>query len=246
MLNIKLIQGDCLDAMDKLIEDGVKVDLIVTDPPYDIKNTNAGVNSQFSKSIQGMNDEIRNAGITKGFDYITTLDKMVQLQHKINMYIWCNKAQLPLYLDYFVTQKKCSFDLIKWVKTNATPTFSNKYLSDTEYCIYVRKGGKCMPGSYEDGSTLYQAPINVKDKKLYGHPTIKPVDIIEKLIRNSSDENGIVLDPFMGSGTTCVACKKLNRNFIGIELDPWYFKIAEKRINKNQVTDFQTTIFDLI
>jgi len=216
MLNIKLIQGDCLDAMDKLIEDGVKVDLIVTDPPYDIKNTNAGDKSKLSKSIQRMNDEIRNAGITKGFDYITTLDKMVQLQHKINMYIWCNKAQLPLYLDYFVTQKKCSFDLIKWVKTNAVPTFSNKYLSDTEYCIYVRKGGKCMPESYEDGSTLYQAPINVKDKKLYGDPTIKPLDIIEKLVRNSSDENGIVLDPFMGSGTTCVACKKLNRNFIGI------------------------------
>ena len=128
-----------------------------------------------------MNDEIFNAKITKGFDYIATLDKMCKLQNNINMYIWCNKAQLPLYLNYFVTERKCSFDLIKWVKTNPIPTFYNKYMSDTEYCLYVRKGGRCMPSSFEDGSTLYQAPINIKDKKLYNHPTIKPLDIIEKI-----------------------------------------------------------------
>jgi len=231
MSKIELYKGDCLEVMDKLIEDGVKVELIVTDPPYDIKNTKAGGKSKLAKSIQGMNDEILAAGITKGFDYIATLDKMVQLQDKINMYIWCNKSQLPLYLDYFVSNKKCSFDLIKWVKTNPIPTFYNKYISDTEYCLYVRKGGKCMPRSFEDGSTLYQAPINAKDKKLYGHPTIKPLDIIEKLIRNSSDNGHTVFDPFMGSGTTGVACKNLNRNFIGIELDDKYFEIAKNRIN---------------
>jgi len=226
----KLYRGNCLEVMDELIAHGVKVALIVTDPPYDIKNTKAGENSKLAKSMQGMNDEIRDAGITKGFDYITTLDKMVQLQDKINMYIWCNKAQLPLYLDYFVTKRKCSFDLIKWVKTNPIPTFYNKYISDTEYCIYVRKGGKCIPKDYEDGSTLYQAPINSKDKKLYGHPTIKPVDIIEKLIRNSSSEGDTVLDCFLGSGTTGVASKKLNRKFIGIELDKHYYRIARHRI----------------
>ena len=229
---IDLYKGDCLYVMDELIAKGVKVDLIVTDPPYDIKNTKAGGKSQLAKSMQGMNDEILKAGITKGFDYITTLDKMVMLQDKINMYIWCNKAQLPLYLNYFVIDNKCSFDLIKWVKTNPIPTFYNKYISDTEYCLYVRKGGKCMPQSFEDGSTLYQAPINTKDKKKYNHPTIKPIDIIEKLIRNSSEEGNTVLDCFMGSGTTGVACKNLNRKFIGIEMDENYFSIAKERINK--------------
>jgi len=227
---MRLIKGDCLDVMDELIAEGIKVDLIVTDPPYDIKNTKAGGKSKLAKSMQGMNNEIRDAGITKGFDYINTLDKMIQLQDKINMYIWCNKAQLPLYLDYFVTKRKCSFDLIKWVKTNAIPTFYNKYVSDTEYCLYVRKGGKCMPKDYKDGSTLYQAPINSKDKKLYKHPTIKPLDSIEKLIRNSSDENQTILDPFMGSGMTGVACKNLNRHFIGIELDKHYYRLARHRV----------------
>ena len=87
-----------------------------------------------------------------------------------------------------------------------------------------------MPESYEDGSTLYQAPINAKDKKLYGHPTIKPLDIIEKLIRNSSDVGQVILDPFMGSGTTGVAAANLKRKFIGIELSNKYFRVARKRL----------------
>ena len=65
------------------------------------------------------------------------------------------------------------------------------------------------------------------------HPTIKPVALIEDLIKTYTNNAEWVLDFTMGSGTTGVACKNLNRNFIGIELDPEYFKIAEKRINEN-------------
>lgn len=111
------------------------------------------------------------------------------------------------------------------------PTYSNKYLSDTEYLLYFRKGsGKCFPQSYEDAKTFYIAPINHKDKKLYGHPTIKPLDITEKIIRNSTREGQLVLDPFMGSGTTGVACVNTDRKFIGIEIDKEYFDIAQKRV----------------
>jgi len=229
---LQLHNGDCLEVMDKLIEDGVKVELIVTDPPYDIKNTKAGGKSNLSKSMQGMNDEILEAGITKGFDYESALTKMVKLQDKINMYIWCNKAQLPIYLNFFVTQRGCSFDLIKWVKTNPIPAFYNKYISDTEYCIYVRKGGMCMPNNFEDGSTLFLEPINVRDKKEYGHPTIKPINMIKRLIRNSSKKGDIVFDPFMGSGTTGDASLELDRKFIGIEINKKYFITAKDRIEK--------------
>jgi len=65
---------------------------------------------------------------------------------------------------------------------------------------------------------------------MWKHPTIKPLNITEKIIRNSSKENNTILDPFMGSGTTGVACVNTNRNFIGIELDERYYKIAEERI----------------
>ena len=88
-----------------------------------------------------------------------------------------------------------------------------------------------MPKNYEAAKTVYYQPINIKDKTLYEHPTIKPLNIIENLIENSSKENEIILDPFMGSGTTGVACRLHNRNFIGFELDKHYFEIAESRIN---------------
>lgn len=86
--------------------------------------------------------------------------------------------------------------------------------------------------SYESAKTVFYQPINAKDKRKFKHPTIKPLNIIETLIENSSQEGETVLDPFMGSGTTGVACKIHNRNFIGIELDSNFYAIAETRIEK--------------
>ena len=87
-----------------------------------------------------------------------------------------------------------------------------------------------MYGTYKTKFKYYVTPLNQKDKKLYGHPTIKPLFIIENLIVNSNQENDVVLDCFMGSGTTGVACKNTNRKFIGIEISDEYFATAEKRI----------------
>lgn len=224
---MKLILGDCLEKLKNIPSDSV--DLVLTDPPYDIKNTTAGGDSQLAKSIQGMNTEIKNADIVSGYD-IRILDELVRVNKRINMYIFCNKAQLPMYMKYFVTDRKCSFDLIKWVKTNAMPTYHNKYLSDTEYCFYARKRGFCNPNNYQDASTLYNESMNVSDKKKYNYPTIKPLPLIEKLLRNSSKPGDTIIDPFMGTGTTGVAAKLMNRHFIGIENDPEYFETCEYRI----------------
>lgn len=71
---------------------------------------------------------------------------------------------------------------------------------------------------------------NVADKKAYGHLTIKPLDIIKTLIENSSRKGDLVLDPFLGSGTTAVACKSLGRNYIGFEINEKYYRIANERI----------------
>lgn len=225
--DVKLMLGDCLSRMKEIPSNSV--DLIVTDPPYDIKNTKAGGNSKLAKSMQVMNDQIRDAGIVDGFN-VEILDELVRINRNINMYVFCNKSQLPMYMDFFVTGLGCSFDLIKWVKTNAMPTYNNKYLSDTEYCFYARKKGYCNPSNYSDASTLYNAPINQKDKKLYGHPTIKPIELLEKIIRNSSREGDVILDCFMGSGSTGVACTNTGRKFIGIELNQDYYNIAFERI----------------
>jgi len=229
-----IYNGDCLDVMDYLIEQGVKVDLIMTDPPYLIENTNPGGNCDFANSLKGVNKELDEGTLTEGIDN-SYLERMVKLQDKINIYIWCNHKQITQYLDFFVKKHNCKFDIIIWNKTNSPPTFNNKYLTDKEYCFYFRKGGYCNPNSYNSAKTVYNIPINIKDKRKYGHPTIKPLSIITNLILNSTKENHIVLDCFAGSFTTSYACEQLNRNNIGIELEKKYCDIGVERLSKLQL-----------
>lgn len=115
-------------------------------------------------------------------------------------------------------------------------------MNDKEYCLYFRKNGYCNPKSYIDAKTVWYLPINMSDKKKYKHPTIKPLRIIKTLIKNSSNEGDIVLDCFSGSGTTCVAAKELNRQYIGIEIDPEYHKISMDRL-EGILANGQTSMF---
>lgn len=128
-------------------------------------------------------------------------------------------------------------DILVWNKTNAMPLFNNKYMTDKEYCLYFRKGGYCNPQCYEDAKTVFYLPINSKDKKKWIHPTIKPLSIIRTLIRNSSKEGDLVLDCFLGSGTTAVASILEKRNYIGIELNKKYYDISIQRINEIKECD---------
>lgn len=88
--------------------------------------------------------------------------------------------------------------------------------------------------TYERGKTVYVSTINKEDKKKYKHPTIKPCNIIENFILNSSNEGDVVLDTFSGSGTTCVCAKKLNRQFIGFEINEEFYKISVDRLNEDE------------
>lgn len=96
--------------------------------------------------------------------------------------------------------------------------------------MFFREKGVKVYGSFNTKHTYYVTKKNLKDKKVYKHPTIKPLDIIKNLIVNSSNEGDTILDCFMGSGTTGVACRELNRNFIGMELSEEYYNIAKDRI----------------
>ena len=222
---------DCLLGIQKMLEQGIQADLIVTDPPYFIKSTKAGGKSELARSIQPMNDQLAQNRLTVGIDDVY-LKAMWDVMKVPNIYIWCNGAQIPQYIDFFVKQRKCKMDMIIWRKTNATPLFCNKYLSDKEYCLYFRRGAYCQPLSY-DKATVYDLPINAKDKRLYGHPTIKPQPIIRNLVENSSKEGYLVLDPFMGSGTTGLAAKQHGRHYIGIELNTTFCSLARDRIGSD-------------
>lgn len=137
-------------------------------------------------------------------------------------------------------EQGCNFEIIIWHKTNVPPFTNGHYLKDKEYCLMFWEQGAKINGTYETMGTVYRSTTNVKDKELYERPTIKPLNIIENLIKNSSAPGDTVLDCFMGSGTTGVACRNLDRNFIGIEIDQKYFDIAKRRI-ETQVQ--QTQLF---
>lgn len=248
----KLYNGDCLEVMKQLPNESV--DLVVIDPPYEFTNAYGGgafgskqrkhheeynslyyekpkKNESFlDKCKREQRNELR--FISKGFDF-EILDELIRLMKKINIYIWCSKLQVSKLLKYF-EDKGCNIDILTWHKTNPTPTMNNTYANDTEYLIFAREKGVRVYGTYHTKRKYYVTPTNVKDKKLYKHPTIKPLHIIKNLIINSSLENDVVLDCFMGSGTTGVGSKELNRKFIGIEIDEKYFNIAKERIEKGE------------
>lgn len=145
-------------------------------------------------------------------------------------------------MEYFIGKKNCYFEIIIWKKTNVTPLCGNKYLTDKEYCLFFREKGVKIMGEYETKQTVYISSSNRGDKEDYEHPNCKPIEIIKNEIINSSNENDIVLDCFLGSGTTAVACKETGRQYIGFEINEKYFKIAQDRLN-GITKDGQTTIF---
>lgn len=227
MKNIQIFCGDCLEIM-KGVPDG-SVDLVVIDPPYEIETSGAGLykqqDKQYIKELEGMKD---------GFSG-QALDELCRVMNKINIYIFCSQKQIIPLLDYFVKKKGCNWNLICWHKTNPVPACGNKYLTDTEYILFFREKGVKVYGNYNTKFTYYATPLNQKEKKQFNHPTVKPINIIQNFIVNSSQENEIVLDCFMGSGSTGVACINTNRKFIGIELDPTYFETAKKRLEEAEV-----------
>ena len=226
----KIYNEDCLLGLKKIPDNSI--DLVLIDPPYDICTTGGKKGTgRLAKDMMKLEKELINNDLVNSFD-IRILDELIRVMKGINIYIWCNARQIPMYIKYFNLELKCKLEIVIWGKTNPMPLYSNKYMNDKEYCLYFRNGGHCKPKNYEDAKSIYLSTINVKDKKLYEHPTIKPLKLIRKLVRNSSKENDIVLDCFLGSGTTAVACILENRKYIGFEINKKYFDIANKRISE--------------
>lgn len=173
---VNLYQGDCLELMKNIPDNSV--DLLLTDPPYVLNTKGGGTVNKKMKLSESLAD-VEKAKIINGYDIELLGQEFLRVMKEINAYFWCNKAQIYDYLKFYVGQLKCKFDIICWHKTNALPTYSNKYLSDTEYLLYFRKGkGKCFPHSYEDAKTYYLSALNLKDKKC---GNIQPLNLLTLL-----------------------------------------------------------------
>ena len=223
----KLINGNAIDFM-KTLEDE-SVDLIVTDPPYKVTaRGNAGNSGGMMQTKLSMQGKIFKHNDIKPIEYIPEFYRL--LKDGSHCYIMTNHVNLQEMLN---TATECGFRFIKsliWNKGNKI--MGQFYMSQFEYILFFRKGkgkkiNKCGTADI----------LNVPNKKTKGedgkniHDTEKPVELMKILIENSSQEGELVLDPFLGVGATAMACKELNRDYIGIELDEKYYNIACKRVN---------------
>ena len=213
MSNIILKQGDCLELMKEL--DDESVSLILTDIPYgEVNRDSNGLRNLNKKDADTFNMNINQ--ICSEFIRITSG----------SIYIFCGTEQVSEIRKNLV-KEGLSTRLMIWEKTNPSPMNGETiWLSGIECCVYGKKKGGTFNGFCNNTVLRY----STQHSKL--HPTQKPIKLFEELIKKSSNESDTILDPFMGSGTTGVSCVQLNRNFIGYEISPDYFKIAEKRIGE--------------
>lgn len=212
---IKLYQGDCLEIMDRMIAEGVKVDSVITDPPYAIDYQSHRRKTLYKKIKNDTNLDWLDDFFNKAYNC---------LKDNTAIYCFCSWHNVDTFKQKIEKYFKIKNILI-WVKNNhGSGDLQASYAPTYELIIYANKG-RCLIKSKRPEDVLY---ANKTGNKI--HPTQKPVDLLENFIKTSTYEKEIILDPFMGSGSTGVACKNLNRNFIGIELEEEYFNIAEQRI----------------
>lgn len=220
MLEINKIHlGDCFELIKQIPDKSI--DLVLTDPPY-LQDSHGG-GGAFGCRMRSYHKGVDSLGM--GFNNVI-LAEIVRVCKKLNLYIFCSKNQILQILTFFQNYK---YDILTYHKSNPTPTCNNKYLSDTEYIIYARESGVPLYGNYQTKKKWF---IQENGKSEFDHPTVKPLNIIETLINNSTLQGNLVLDTFISSGTTAVACKNLKRNFIGIEIDPKYCEIARQRLRQ--------------
>lgn len=226
----KMFNDDAINIIDNMIEKDYKVDLIVTDPPYKVTSrggyTNAG-------GIM-LSEKMRKGDVFKE-NKINILDWLPKLYHVLketgHCYIMCNNKNL---YSYLCAVEKSEFHLVKtmiWAKDNKI--MSQAYMSQIEFILFLRKGVFTKINNCGTSDLLNYPNKKTKDDngKII-HPTEKPIELMRVLIENSSKENEIVFDPFMGVGTTCIASILSKRQYLGVELDEKYFKISEERIKK--------------
>lgn len=234
---------DSYEAIKQLPDNSI--DCIYTDIPYLIVHGGGG-NSALSQRIDKKCDDF--SEIKDGINY-DILDEFVRVMKKVNIFIWCSKLQILDLMEYF---KNYNFEILVWCKTNPQPATRNTWLPDIEYCLYFRENGVKLNDGYEFKSKWYESPINKNDKDLYDHPTIKPLELVKRHLLHTTQENDVVLDPFVGSGTTAVAAKELGRNYIGFDISDNYCKIAIDRLNGVSVQERKlkdagvTDIFDFL
>jgi len=211
----QIICGDCLEIMKNIPDKSI--DLVLTDPPYFLPAKHYETRKTFSRSFSDL------VLVESFFSLVfNEIDRILKPDGMF--YIFCDGQSYPLfyYYGYFITKttrpliwdKKVSFNGYYWRHQHELILFG------------VRPEKHKIPTG--KGDIIRFSAVPIEERK---HPAEKPIELIKELL-SISKENDLILDPFLGSGTTAVACKELGRRFIGIEISEKYCEIARKRLSQ--------------
>jgi site-specific DNA-methyltransferase (adenine-specific)/modification methylase len=252
-----IYKGDCVEVMKNNISNE-SIDLIYADPPYNLSGKSLNlINNKTGGPFYKMNEDWDSWDYD---EYVKFTEDWIKeawrvLKQNGSLYISCTFHNIG---EIIVIAKRIGFKLnnvITWYKTNAMPNITKRtYTHTTEYVCWFVKGTKWKfnyeelkklnfhktkdgkPKQMRDFIDFIELPLVQGKERIKGengraiHPTQKPEKLLEIIIVASSDIGDIVLDPFFGTGTTGVVAQRLKRNWIGVEVNEKYFKVAEERI----------------
>lgn len=248
----KLIQADSLEYLDRMEPESI--DVIIADPPYFLSSN--GISNSGGKMVSvNKGDWDRSLSIEEKHTYNREWIKKCRRVLTKNGTIWISGTLHNIYSVGMALEQEGYRILnnITWQKSNPPPNLSTRFFThSTETILWARKDTKDARHYYnydlmkeinhnKQMKDVWQGSLTKPSEKSFGkHPTQKPEYLVERIILASTREDDRILDPFIGSGTTAVVSKRLNRKCIGIELNEEYLKIAKERL-KN--TNMQGRLF---
>lgn len=232
----RVLNSDCLFALKQIPNSSI--DLVITDPPYNLGNfmrsrgTNMGKMRDNYFAYSGWDDLDFDEWCEQMDLFLGECHRVLKVRGTLLIFMSVIKAETIINL---AQKHKFYYKTVGiWHKTNPMPRNMNlQFVNSTESWLYFVNGD--TTGTFNNEKKMIHdfiesSTISNSERKLGRHPTQKPLAIMKHFIKILSNENDTVLDPFMGSGSTGVACELLNRKFIGIEINTDYFNIACKRI----------------
>jgi DNA modification methylase len=228
-----LYNSDAYEIIDTLYSKQIKVDHIITDPPYNISQENNFNTMNNPRTGVDFGDWDR--GKFNLYSWIPLYAKLLNANG--SMIIFCSYRYISYLVDTLESESTGMIvkDIIVWQKSNPMPrNINRRYVQDMEFAIWaVKKNAKWVFNKPLDKPYLRSVFTTslVSGSERLGHPTQKSLKLMQEIINIHTNDNQIILDPFMGSGTTGEAALRLGRRFIGIELNEKYFNLSTKRLN---------------
>ena len=225
--NHRLMCGDStmIDDVEKLMNGG-KAELVFTDPPYRMQ-VEGGSNQLTGQAAKKPGEAIKHLCEFEPDAFLGLIPTVFE-KNKMNAYVFCNKDLVPDYLKWAV-ESGYSFNILFWKKPNSIP-LGGSHRPDVEYLLLFRKSGTWNNGLKDVNYSKCLEYGRVSDKeKTGGHPTPKPVELIDNEILISSSVGGSVVDFFGGSGSTMISCEKNNRKSFLMEMDEKYCDVIINR-----------------